>query len=111
MGRKKRVDWICPKCDSKNRASWSEASGVVICQSCKAILMWEDVLSGAEILNLVSNIPPKEVDSFLVEKRFCPICGGELLQMGKLGDKTWFRCKQCGIDVAQETHEQNSISG
>ena len=113
-----RVDWLCPKCEYENRAVFSEAGGEIVCQKCRAVSVWQDVLSGTEILNLIGSVPTKiiendvnDVAAFLEEKRFCPICGGELVWMGDLGKKTWYRCKGCGVDVAQETHEQNSISG
>ena len=56
MGREKRVDWICPKCDSKNRASWGDVSGEIVCRKCGAVSMWQDVLSRVEIMALINEV-------------------------------------------------------
>ena len=28
----------------------------------------------------------------------CPACGGEGTHLGTLGSRSWFRCRQCGLD-------------
>jgi len=32
----------------------------------------------------------------------CPVCGGEGVFMGNLGRKSWFRCRDCGIEFNKE---------
>lgn len=32
----------------------------------------------------------------------CPECGGDCYQLGQLGAVRWLRCRQCGLDVAEE---------
>jgi len=32
----------------------------------------------------------------------CPICRGEGCLLGPLGPRTWFRCRQCGMDFSRK---------
>lgn len=32
----------------------------------------------------------------------CPICEGEGVLLGPLGPRTWFRCRQCGMDCSRK---------
>ena len=33
------------------------------------------------------------------EERICPMCSGQLSMLGILGNVTWYRCIQCGMEV------------
>jgi transposase-like protein len=33
----------------------------------------------------------------------CPLCGGMGTLLGILGLRQWWRCRDCGVDFAQET--------
>lgn len=35
----------------------------------------------------------------------CPMCGGEGMSMGRMGRKTWYRCRQCGWQFSEEGDE------
>ncbi len=32
----------------------------------------------------------------------CATCGGPLIDMGQLGERQWFRCRNCGLDQYSE---------
>ena len=34
----------------------------------------------------------------------CPMCDGPGTIMGALGNKLWFRCRDCGIDFSEEAN-------
>ena len=43
-----------------------------------------------------------EEDDDDIEVHACAACDGELVSMGTLGSKTWYRCRHCGMDQAEE---------
>jgi uncharacterized protein (DUF983 family) len=32
-----------------------------------------------------------------VDEDLCPMCGGNLIFLGNLGYKSWYRCEACGM--------------
>lgn len=32
----------------------------------------------------------------------CPLCGGLLVLLGKLGRLVWFRCRDCGMEFGKD---------
>lgn len=34
--------------------------------------------------------------------KVCPLCGGVLEVLGKLGKKTWYRCRSCGMEFSEK---------
>jgi len=36
----------------------------------------------------------------------CPMCGGPGVFMGAMGYKTWFRCRNCGMEFARDETPQ-----
>ncbi len=34
---------------------------------------------------------------------YCAICGGELIPLGRLGRRSWYRCRDCGLDTSRES--------
>lgn len=34
----------------------------------------------------------------------CPCCGGELIELGTLGRRTHYRCRDCGAHSSEETN-------
>jgi hypothetical protein len=35
----------------------------------------------------------------------CPICQGEGCLLGPFGPRTWFRCRQCGMDFSRKRRQ------
>lgn len=51
-------------------------------------------------------------DALLDAPLSCPLCTGDLIPMGSLGTRAWFRCRACGLDQShvlpydQETEQE-----
>lgn len=39
----------------------------------------------------------------------CITCGGELVPMGSLGKKQWYRCRNCGMDQSREVENPKRV--
>ena len=44
-------------------------------------------------------------DEFEEDLKQCHECGGELQELGKLGSKQWFRCRNCGSEQAEDIED------
>ena len=41
----------------------------------------------------------------------CKMCGGEAVRMGQLGDRVWYRCRDCGWEQSQHKTEEENAEG
>lgn len=44
--------------------------------------------------------------SEIADMAFCNICGGENSPMGRLGNRHWFRCRNCGTETSKRKEEK-----
>lgn len=44
--------------------------------------------------------------SLSIIREACPCCGGQLNFLGYLGDRTWFRCADCGSETMKSEEEE-----
>lgn len=44
------------------------------------------------------------------EEAYCPLCGGYGFELGALGDKRHFRCRDCGADFSDEAKTSATIT-
>lgn len=44
-------------------------------------------------------------------QRICEICEGNLIWMGCLGNKDWFKCRNCGMQFAFGKEEYDDEEG
>ena len=54
---------------------------------------------------LVPDFAEKPVTYLDVEdevQHFCDVCGGECFILGTLGNRTHYRCRNCGMDSSQK---------
>jgi hypothetical protein len=35
----------------------------------------------------------------------CPVCTGDLMSIGQLGNLEWYRCRQCGMELSQKVED------
>jgi ribosomal protein L37AE/L43A len=38
-----------------------------------------------------------------MDEHTCPVCEGEATYLGALGNRIWFRCRNCGWDWTEDT--------
>lgn len=48
-------------------------------------------------------IKKEEQEILEEEPRFCPACGGETYELGRLGMRIHYRCRACGIDSSLDS--------
>lgn len=41
----------------------------------------------------------------------CPMCGGEVTEMGSLGNRTHYRCRDCGMDSSHLQEKEPAMKG
>lgn len=39
----------------------------------------------------------------------CGVCGGDLTYLGQMGQKMWFRCRQCGMNISDDAANWNVV--
>lgn len=59
------------------------------------------MLRAAQLVN------PKEIVLSPDDLDVCPICNGELRELGQLGHLVWHRCRRCGMDFSAEVDVTN----
>jgi len=58
-------------------------------------LDWGDDYYSRSYEDFVESLPESEPPE-------CPVCGGLLVYLGRLGRLNWLRCRNCGIDCNVE---------
>ena len=38
---------------------------------------------------------------------YCPVCGGPGVELGRLGNRAHYRCRNCGIDFSHEVDDHS----